>query len=1007
MEAISKRIEVIPKFASLKYTALDKEISNEFKGRYTTLKHGHSYIIANRSVVEDVILEDVFSDSVGYELLHEGSSSIETKSYNYLIDIKFKPGVTDNLGKTAQEALALHEIKTDVASGEIFFIQSELKETQIKTIAQKYLANKLIQTVEVFRADQADTRFKVVKMPKVELDHTGQVQIIDLEISERELMDLSLERCLALTTQELMTIRDHYREKKETRKQEGLPIDATDVELEILAQTWSEHCKHKIFASEITYTENEHVEHKIGNKKINSLYKSYVKTATHEIQKEREIDWLKSVFTDNAGIIRYDENVDLCVKVETHNSPSALDPYGGALTGILGVNRDILGCGMGARPIANMDVFCFADPKLPQLGDEKNLPKNIMNPEQILRGVHAGVEDGGNKSGIPTVNGAMVFDNDYAGKPLVFVGTVGVMPQQTKQGIASDRKCIIAGERIVMVGGKIGADGIHGATFSSLELNENSPATAVQIGDPLTQKRVSDFLQKAQELGLYNCITDNGAGGLSSSVGEMAELSNGAEIYLDRCPLKYPGLSPYEIMISESQERMTLSVPTQKLGELLTLAQTWNVEASDIGEFTDTGYLEVYFQKETVAKLDLAFLHDGLPQMKLNAHWDGGRERIDWYGNSDKIEPTASSLEEKVLAVLTHPNVASKESLVRRYDHEVQAATNIKPFNGATGSGVNNSGGIWLGAHGGNEDNGVLIGCGLAPKWSLYDPYYMAQVSVDEAIRNIICHGANPEMISLLDNFCWPDPVATEKNPEGPYRLAQLVRANEGLYDACKIFGTPLISGKDSMKNDYNGKNRKDQTLKFSVLPTLLVTSVGQYTPSKTQTSDFKSAGDKIFYLGTKPQELYLSTYAEIYQTQNKKAPLLDLRANKKRYEQIYKLMGEGIIKSCHDISDGGVMTSIAESCFGNDLGASISIREMQEDKKEQEVLFAENPGAMLISVSAENEKQLKDSFAKDDCFLIGEVQETGDLNIETNEGSIKINTMEYKEKWQGYFNEY
>ncbi|MCK4944747.1 MAG: phosphoribosylformylglycinamidine synthase, partial [Alphaproteobacteria bacterium] len=439
-------------------------------------------------------------------------------------------------------------------------------------IAQELLSNTLIQKAEVWASDDfyKIDRFGSVSLPKVILSSVLQIEDISLDLDDAELEVLSKERCLALTVAELKHIRDYYdrSDVQVARKLKKLPFCPTDVEIEILAQSWSEHCKHKIFSAKIEY-QNASGEKQI----IDSLYRTYIKGATQEIKEVRKLDWLISVFSDNAGIVRFDPEIDLCIKVETHNSPSALDPYGGALTGILGVNRDILGCGMGARPIANTDVFCFAPPDMPKKGEEKYMPEGVTSPRRVLEGVHRGVEDGGNKSGIPTVNGAFFFDRDYAGKPLVFVGTVGAMPQTLPNGCPSSAKELSSGDRIIVAGGAIGADGIHGATFSSLELNDDAPATAVQIGDPLTQKRLTDFLLEARDLGLYAALTDNGAGGLSSSVGEMAIISNGASLDLALCPVKYPGLSPWELMVSESQERMTFAVPESMLRRFLILPE--------------------------------------------------------------------------------------------------------------------------------------------------------------------------------------------------------------------------------------------------------------------------------------------------------------------------------------------------------------------------------------------------------------------------------------------------
>ena len=487
---------------------------------------------------------------------------------------------------------------------------------------------------------------------------------IDLDCPDEALIRISQERVLALSLEEMRILRDYLKNGAvlARRKEVGLGARMTDAELECLAQTWSEHCKHKIFNARIVYDDGE------GRlSEIDSLFSTCIKRSTREIRERMGADdWCLSVFSDNAGIIRFNDDWNLVFKVETHNSPSALDPYGGALTGIVGVNRDPFGCGKGAKLIFNTDVFCFAPPDY-----DKPLPKRILHPRRIYEGVREGVEHGGNKSGIPTVNGCLVFDERYLGKPLVYCGTGGIMPARLN-GEPTHTKEIRPGDLVVMTGGRIGKDGIHGATFSSEELHEGSPVTAVQIGDPITQKKMTDFLLVARDRGLYRAITDNGAGGLSSSVGETARLSGGCEIDLKKAPLKYPGLNPWEILISESQERMTLAVAPETIGEFLDLARKMDVEATVLGLYTDTGWFHIRYGEETVVYLDMDFLHDGLPQMSLRAAWTPPS-----HAEPDFPEPV--DMGEALKAMLGRLNICSKESVVRQYDHEVQGGASSSP----------------------------------------------------------------------------------------------------------------------------------------------------------------------------------------------------------------------------------------------------------------------------------------------------------------------------------------
>ena len=897
-------------------------------------------------VFADPVLQQAHFDNKEYKFPHGAPA--------FVVDVGFRAGVTDNPGHAAAEALALSGISARVASGSLYFLFGALDKSGAEKVARELLANDLIQKADVYPANDfyAHDRFKNVSLPEAARTTKARPETISLDLADAGLEALSRDRCLALSVDELKHVRAAFK------------ADLTDVELEIIAQSWSEHCRHKIFGAEIDY----------NGEKINSLYKTCVKRATEEVKKARKLDWLVSVFSDNAGIVRFDDHIDLCIKVETHNSPSALDPYGGALTGILGVNRDILGAGLGARPIANTDVFCFAPPDMPARTEEEFMPQGVKSPRRMLEGVHKGVEDGGNKSGIPTVNGAFFFDRDYAGKPLVFVGTVGVLPHALPDGRKAAEKQAHVGDRVFMVGGAIGSDGIHGATFSSMEIDENAPATAVQIGDPLTQKRMTDFLLETRDLGLYSAITDNGAGGLSSSVGEMAQMTNGALIDLALCPVKYPGLKPWELMVSESQERMTVAVPPQHTAAFLERAARHGVTATDIGCFTASGNLEVLYNQATVASLPLDFLHDSLPQMKLKAAWDGGRERAAWSAETNLQARTrqAEGLDAALLQLLQSPNITSKEKWVRAYDHEVQAATHVKPF--ADG------GAIWLKPHGGAEDNGVTIGCGLAPRLSLHDPYLMAQCAVDEAVRNVVAAGGDPDMCCLLDNFCWPDPVQSAKNPDGEYRLGQLVRACQGLHDACINYGMPLVSGKDSMKNDFKGKDKGGRDISFGVLPTLLVTAMARVKMGSVPASHFNTAGDLIYLLGGKGSGLGGSEYAHIYNA-CAKTPAIDLARNIALYRKIHAALP--LFSSLHDISEGGMMVALSESMIGGRNGAQLS------GTLDAETAFSEAPGRFVVSVPAAKREAFEKIFG---AKAIGTV--TDDAKLSFNDISLPLEAI-------------
>ncbi|MFW5731225.1 MAG: AIR synthase-related protein, partial [Desulfonatronovibrionaceae bacterium] len=769
-------------------------------------------------------------------VLHQASYTPAARDFDWLIEVGYRPGVTDNEGRTATNTLHLvlgPESRNMAAyTSRQYLIKGDITREQAHQIASGLLANELIERFRIksSREWRSHPGFPLEE-PRVTGQASHEVQTVSLEnLSDQELIDLSREKVLALSLEEMQTIRAYYQRNTvlAERLELGLALQPTDVELECLAQTWSEHCKHKIFNARIRYSNLDSGRILV----VDSLFNTYIAQSTADIRRwKKEGDFCRSVFRDNAGVIGFDQDLDVCIKVETHNSPSALDPYGGALTGIVGVNRDPMGTGMGANLICNTDVFCFASPYY-----SRKLPPRLLHPRRVMEGVREGVEHGGNKSGIPTVNGAVVFEERYLGKPLVFCGTVGTLPVRL-HGRPGYVKKARPGDLIVMTGGRIGKDGIHGATFSSEELHEGSPATAVQIGDPITQRKMYDFIIRARDLGLYNAITDNGAGGLSSSVGEMAEDSGGCDLDLSLAPLKYDGLKPWEILLSEAQERMTLAVPEDKKEEFLALAREMDVEATVLGVFTDSGRFLVRYGQKIVACLDMDFLHHGLSKMELEAEW---KKPV---MPDIHLEDAGCLNEEFLQRMLSRLNICSREYLIRQYDHEVQGGSVIKPLVGIKEDGPADAAVIRPDL---DKNKGLVISNGICPRYSDWDAYWMMANAIDEAVRNNVAVGGDIRHMAGVDNFCWCDPVVSEKNPDGKYKLAQLVRANEALAHFCRAYGVPCISGKDSMKNDYvHGSTR------ISIPPTVLfsVISVVQDI-NKCVSSDFKMPEEDIYILG-------------------------------------------------------------------------------------------------------------------------------------------------------------
>ena len=889
--------------------------------------------------------------------------------FSWALEVSFKPGVTDNVGKTASDVLSM---MVGRSSGEYsvfrstqYLLKADLARQDVVKIGREALYNELIEDLHILSYDEFTQRggFPISERHFLE-SHIPNIREFDLHIPDEGLEALSESRTLALTLQEMKYFRDYFdrEDVRQARKAVGLLPHPTDVELEAFAQTQSEHCKHKIFNADILYREGGQTE------KISSLFKSFIRAATDRISREK--GWLVSVFKDNAGVIRFSDDYNLAFKVETHNSPSALDPYGGAITGIVGVDRDPAGTGLGSRIIAHTDVLCFGDP-----GYSGELPPRIMHPKRIMEGVIKGIEDGGNKCGIPTINGGVIFDPAYGGKPLVFCGSVGIMPARVGKN-PSHEKRVKPGDVIVMVGGRIGKDGIHGATFSSEEIKETSPVQAVQIGDPITQKKMLDMLLEAREMGLYRAITDNGAGGLSSSVGEMAQLSGGAELELERAPLKYPGLDPWEILLSEAQERMTLAVPQEKMRALLDLAKKRDTLAVSIGRFTDSGYFHVTYNARTVCFLELDFLHSQMP-FELEAEWVKHEvpETLPAYDRGN--------LAGTILAMVSDLNSCSREPIIRRYDHEVQGTVVLKPLVGASEIGPSDGGVI---APVTELNRGFVLSAGINPFYSLIDTYHMAACCVDEAVRNAVTVGADPDYIALLDNFCWPDPVYDrEKTPDGKYKLAQLVRAARGLYETATGYGAPFISGKDSMKNDYKIGGHK-----VSVLPTILVSAIG-IVPNirKCVSSDFKWPGDAIYLIGKTGRHLGQSFYYRKYGGSSGSVPIVDIGANSRAYRAYFRAVEKELIESGHDLAEGGLAIAVAESCIAGAIGADIDLGLMSEvvELQDEELLFSESAGRILVSVSLTNEKEFRLVFRGIPHAKIGRVTGDGHLRIRGTAG--------------------
>ena len=918
-------------------------------------------------------LHDFANNSLGDGILHDLfiNTLYRDEAFSNYILVSKLPGVTDDEGISAQKALCdLLNLPFDfsaqwIFTQEIFYIENKLASGDLARMAEELLGNPLINH---FEYGQFDGRVKYI--PTVQLKSDSQIETIDIFVENEKLQQLSRDLLLALDVREMRAIKDYFTDEQVRGKREkvGLSRLPTDCELEILAQTWSEHCKHKEFNALITYIDKDSGQEKI----IDSLFNTYIKRSTEIIQHRLEQygqHWLLKVFADNAGVVRIDDQRVFIWKVETHNSPSALDPYGGALTGIVGVNRDPLGTGVGGgKLLFNTDVLCFASPYY----DGALLPGQL-HPRRIMSGVVKGIEDGGNKSGIPTINGAVVFDDRFRGKPLVFCGTGAVMPAHYK-GRESWYKRIDREDRIIMAGGRVGKDGIHGATFSSLEIDEHSPRSAVQIGSPITQKNLADFMEQAVLQGWIKCSTDNGAGGLSSSIGELANISGGAIVNLEKVPLKYSGLKPWEIFVSESQERMTLVVEKEHVARLMDFAADYEVELTDIGYFYDHGYLEVRYNDHVIAYLDLEFLHDGVPRKEMVAEWEKPRLH-------EPQLPESIDYNRIILQLLQSLNICSREAIIRRYDHEVKGKSIVKALMGEKGLAPQDAAVMRLDF---DSFAGIAVSNGICPKFGDLDAYEMSAGAFDEAVRAIIAVGGKlPDLAnaqggfwSVNDNFCVPDSLYhPQNNPDGKYKLAQLVRMNEALFDMATFFNIPMTSGKDSMKNDFIKEG-----VKISVPPTILYSMVAKIDDVRqTLTGEFKKAGDLIYLVGKTYDELGGSEFYRLFNELGAQVPKVRKEDARRLYLKMNQAQQAGLLVSAHDCSDGGLAIALAEAAFGGYLGADILFPEQDLTLAAQ--LFSESHSRFVVSVDSQKQKAFEEIF-QDDAQYLGTVRDDDRFEI-------------------------
>ncbi len=895
----------------------------------------------------DRLLADPITESTTVAKVGEQEASSE----GHLVHVLPKPGVMDPVAMSTLQALKDMSLPVEQVTTFRKYRLSNLEVDAMERVCSKLLFNDSIERVisgplNLERLDVgADYDFELLTVEIRELD-------------DEQLMKLSKEGQLYLSLAEMQTIQKHFQEAGR---------EPTDIELETIAQTWSEHCSHKTLAGRISYSDEN------GSRHFENMLKETIFEATQKIRADLgDKDWCVKVFSDNAGIVTFDDEYHIVFKVETHNHPSAIEPYGGANTGIGGVIRDPLGTGLGAKPFCNTDIFCFAPPDT----DPESLPPGVLHPRRVIKGVVSGVRDYGNRMGIPTVNGAVYFDPRYLGNPLVYCGNAGLLP------VDKVEKAPQAGDWIVAIGGRTGRDGIHGATFSSAELTSESESIsggAVQIGNAVTEKMVLDVLLQARDEDLYSAVTDCGAGGFSSAVGEMGE-TIGAEVWLERAPLKYEGLSYTEIWISEAQERMVFAVPPAKLGRMREICEAEGVEASVIGQFTPTGLLRLMYNGQEVGVLSMEFMHDGRPPVIREASYAPPEVT-----QTEVPALNASEADSALKKILGSLNVASKHWIIRQYDHEVQGGSVIKPLCGPETSGPSDAAVVRPRL---DSRLGVVISCGMNPYYGDYDPYHMAASAIDEAVRNCVAVGADPNKIAILDNFCWG-------NTDHPETLGSLVRAALACYDVAVAWKTPFISGKDSLNNEFTWMDESGEKQKIVIPPSLLISAMGQVADvASCVTMDFKSSGNSIYLVGDTKCEFGGSHLYQALELTGGSVPQVDVVAAKKNFDFVHAAIGAGTLRACHDLSEGGLATALAEMAFAGHLGAEVTL----PDGCATKLLFAESNSRFLVEVAADKQAEFESLIGDAPVVKLGEVNAGQEIRVRQGDGEV------LRSDWQELF---
>ncbi|MBM3317905.1 MAG: phosphoribosylformylglycinamidine synthase, partial [Candidatus Eisenbacteria bacterium] len=949
---------------------------------------------------------------------------------DWIVWVGYLPGVKDAPGETAREAiedLLGRPLAGDEAcyTSKLHFVRArrepagegggpDLAAGDLELLARELLANDLVQRWQLWRVDRPGGAGEGPRrppeeparrwnpaagvgwmIPRVDLRHRPRVQEIQIG-SDEELLRISAERHLFLDPRDVPTIREYYSRPEVRRARRAVGLDLpTDVEIEYIAQARSDHCNHNTFRGLFRYRDATTGERFT----LDSLFRTCIEAPTLAVAAGK--DWVVSVLWDNAGVGRFDERHCYTITGETHNSPSNMEAYGGSLTGIVGVYRDPLGTGKGSRLVLGTFGYCVGPRDYP------GPLRPRLHPRRLLDGVIEGVRDGGNKSGIPTPFGQVFFDESYLGKCLVYVTAVGLMPAEV-DGARSDRKRTSPGDLVVMCGGRVGKDGIHGVTASSHIYSERTPAGHVQIGDPYTQKKMHDFLIAARDRGWIRFITDCGGGGLSSAVGESARFAGGVTVDLDQIPLKYQGLDPWEVWVSESQERMVVAVGPGDAAAFLELAGRHAVEATVIGRYTDSGHVHLLHQGRSCAYIALDLFESDFPQWEFEAEWRSPEDR-------GLVEPVLSEPEDHhrcLLAMLARPNVAAKEWIYRQYDHEVQGGSVVKPLVGVHRDVPADAAVVRPVL---DSLRGLAITQAINPTYSRIDAHAMTAVTIDEAVRRLIAAGGDPDHIGGIDNFCWPEiRHDDERNPDGRLKAAQLVRSCLALKACCLAYGIPLLSGKDSMYIDGSLAGRFGERHRVSGLPALQFTATSVVPDvRRCVTLDPKRPGEILYLLGTTRDELGGSEYYGLHGLTGCRVPRVDPHEVFPMYRALAGAIAGGGVAAAHAVHRGGLGVHLAWMAMAGGLGLEVELARVPCASdgaaailRNDVALYSESAGRLLVTVPAEGAAGFEARMQEHPCAAIGRVTESGRLTVRSvrEGGLIDLPIETLRESWRRPF---